>query len=171
MQVSKDFSQDGHPIILALRVSAVLSSMIALIVFAWAVQAHKSVYTDVNGSSMCLIAMITVAYAFVWSAVALIVRLVFNRPLYAGIYIAMDFLAFGAVVGSTIALLAVLEPYGVDYQCVKHPCAANIGQVQAFGAAMSLLDGTLHLALLVWAWWACHRSTGKTQGRKTVDEH
>ena len=61
MQVSKDFSQDGHPIILALRISAVLSSLIALIVFAWAVQAHKSVYTDVNGSSMCLIAMITVS--------------------------------------------------------------------------------------------------------------
>ncbi|KAI9038202.1 uncharacterized protein KD926_011141 [Aspergillus affinis] len=59
MQLPKDFSQDGHSIILALRISAVLSSLIALIVFAWATQAHKSVYTDFNGSSMCLIVMIT----------------------------------------------------------------------------------------------------------------
>lgn len=81
------------------------------------------------------------AYAFAWSAVALIVRLVFNRPLHAGIYIALDFLAFAAVVGSTISLLVVMEPYGLDYQCVKDPCATNVGQVQAFGAAMSLLDG------------------------------
>lgn len=81
------------------------------------------------------------AYAFAWSAVALIVRLLFHRPLHAGIYVALDFLAFGAVVGSTGSMLALLEPYGMDYQCVKDPCAANVGQVQAFGVAMSLLDG------------------------------
>ncbi|PLB49833.1 hypothetical protein P170DRAFT_192849 [Aspergillus steynii IBT 23096] len=167
MQLSKEFSQDGHPVILALRISAVLSALIALIVFAWAVKAHETVFSDVNGSSLCLIVLITVAYAFVWSTVALIVRLVFNRPLHAGIYIALDLLGFGAVVGSTIAMLVALEPYGMDYQCVKDPCATNVGQVQAFGAAMSLLDGALHLTLFVWACWAC-RST-KTQGRKTVD--
>lgn len=61
LQVSKDFLQDGHPIVLALRISAVLTSMIALIVFAWAMKAHETVYSDVNGSSLCLIVMITVS--------------------------------------------------------------------------------------------------------------
>ncbi|KAE8378993.1 hypothetical protein BDV26DRAFT_260375 [Aspergillus bertholletiae] len=159
--------QDGHPAILSLRIAAIVSAFTSVIVFAWATKAHENVWIDFNGGSMCAIILGTASYAVLWSLVPLTARLLLRRSLRPGVYIAFDFIAWGAVFAATVVTMVMLVPIGVSgYSYLRSAgMDTTLPKVECFGFAMALLTAVLHFVLFVWACWACDRQ--RKQPRKT----
>ncbi|KAE8354336.1 hypothetical protein BDV28DRAFT_147170 [Aspergillus coremiiformis] len=149
--------QDGHPAILSLRIAAMVSAFTTIVVFAWALKAHDHVYTDVNGASLCIMILISATYAALWSLIPLTIRSLLHRALHPGIYIAFDFIAFGAVFSTTVLTMSILTVYAEGgYNCRGYACRDTaLANVEFFGFAIALVNSVLHLILFVWACWVC----------------
>ncbi|KAB8270439.1 hypothetical protein BDV30DRAFT_241432 [Aspergillus minisclerotigenes] len=151
--------QDGHPAILSLRIAAIVSAFTTLVVFAWAIKAHDRVYTDIDGASLCAMILATASYAVIWSLVPLTVRLLIRRTLHPGVYIAFDFIAYGAVFATTVVTMILLIPNAESGYAYRKSAYIDttLPKVEFFGFATALLTSVLHFVLFVWACWACDR--------------
>ncbi|KAE8154637.1 hypothetical protein BDV25DRAFT_147583 [Aspergillus avenaceus] len=157
MATTKHILQDSHPAIISIRLAAIATSFTALIIFAWATTAHHRVFTDTNGASLCGIILGPISYALLWSLVSLTILLVLRRSVHPGIYIAFDFIAFGAVLGATIPVMLIMVPVGEGgYPKLHGPGKdTKLPKVEYFGYTTTLLNSVFHFILFVWACWAC----------------
>ncbi|KAF7585766.1 hypothetical protein BBP40_010153 [Aspergillus hancockii] len=160
----KFFQHDNHPTIVSFRIAAIASAFTAVVVFAWATRAHQKlgIYADTDGAPLCGMILATTSYSLLWSMVPLTARLLLHRSLHPGVYVAFDFIAFGAVFATTIVTMILLIPAAEGgYACRGGGygvCRNNtLSNVEFFGYAIALLDSMLHFVLFVWACWACHR--------------
>ncbi|KAH1308379.1 hypothetical protein KXV70_005035 [Aspergillus fumigatus] len=99
---------DSHPAVLSLRTAALVTSAAGFISLAWSITHHKDISDDGAGGINSIV-LGTIAYAFLWSLVALTIRLT-PRRIHPGIYLAFDLIAFLANVIAGSIGLAVLAP-------------------------------------------------------------
>ncbi|GFF62958.1 hypothetical protein IFM51744_11056 [Aspergillus udagawae] len=158
---------DNHPAILSLRTAALLTSAAGFISLAWSITHHKGISDDGAGSISSIV-LGTIAYAFLWSLVALTIRLI-PRRIHPGIYLAFDLIAFlaNAITGSIgLAVLAPVMEGG--YSCYSAGCDGDaVLRVEIFAYMVVFVNVVVHLMLVVWASWACHIERGKRTGERT----
>ncbi|RLM00017.1 hypothetical protein CFD26_107319 [Aspergillus turcosus] len=85
-------ASDKHP--------AILTSAAGLISLAWSLKHHEDISDDGVGGINSIV-LGTIAYAFLWSLIALAIRLVLGHiHIHPGIYLAFDLVAFLANVST-----------------------------------------------------------------------
>ncbi|GFF74386.1 hypothetical protein IFM60648_06957 [Aspergillus lentulus] len=162
---------DNHPVVLSLRTAALLTSAAGFISLAWSITHHEGISDDGAGSINSVV-LGTVAYAFLWSLVALTIRLI-PRRIHPGIYLAFDMIAFlaNAITGSIgLAVLAPVMEGG--YSCYSTGCDGDaVLRVEIFAYVVVFVNVVVHLMLVVWASWACHTERrGKRTGKNGLEE-
>ncbi|KAF7122264.1 hypothetical protein CNMCM5793_000221 [Aspergillus hiratsukae] len=138
-------ASDQHPAILALRTAALLTSAAGLIALSWSLKHHEGISDDgVGGINPIVLG--TIAYAFLWSLIALTTRLVLRRMhIHPAIYLAFDLVAFSANVCTGCIALAILAP-GMEggYNCYSYSesgCDGDVVlRVEAFGYVVVFLN-------------------------------
>ncbi|KAF5854934.1 hypothetical protein ETB97_010613 [Aspergillus alliaceus] len=88
---------------------------------------------DVDGGSL---------YAIIIGTCAVDNQSLLHRPLHPGIYIAFDFIAFGAVFATTVVTMAILTPAAEGgHACRGYACRDSIlSIVEFFGSSIALLN-------------------------------
>ncbi|KAL3484171.1 hypothetical protein BJX62DRAFT_219089 [Aspergillus germanicus] len=153
------YTNDRHRALLSLRALSILTSLAALSTLAWTIPAHENVSNDGVGSGVTPGVVASTAYAFLWSTTVLILRYIVHTPIYPGVYLALDFIAFGILAGCTIVMVIMIEPFfNSSYSCAGGiKCDGGLlARVEWFGAVMGLVCCAIHFGLFVWACWATH---------------
>ncbi|GIK07665.1 hypothetical protein Aspvir_003331 [Aspergillus viridinutans] len=156
---------DNHSAVLLLRTAALLTSAAGFVSLAWSMTHHKGISDDGAGESTPSSWEPYIAYAFLWSLIALTIRLI-PRRIHPGIYVAFDLVAFLANVIAGCIGLAVLAPVMEGgYNCYAGGCDGDaVLRVEIFAYVVVFVNVVVHLMLTVWASWACRieRGRGKT---------
>ncbi|KAJ8176772.1 hypothetical protein LV161_008389 [Aspergillus fumigatus] len=112
---------DSHPAVLSLRTAALVTSAAGFISLAWSITHHKDISDDGAGGINSIV-LGTIAYAFLWSLVALTIRLT-PRRIHPGIYLAFDLIAFLAnVIAGSIGLAVLAPAMEGGYNCYSAGC-------------------------------------------------
>ncbi|KAL2812334.1 hypothetical protein BDW59DRAFT_155311 [Aspergillus cavernicola] len=158
---------------ICLRFVAMFASLIAVITFGYSQGRHDNDEVMVSdlGHHVVTPATGTTEYAFIWSLVIATIELSTPVPIHPGIYIAFDFIAFGAVTAAVIVYLLIQAPYysGDGYSCGRdYPdCdGKQLANIEHFATAMALLAVVIHFGFFV---WAC-RATDKLRKSRRVSK-
>ncbi|KAL4865089.1 hypothetical protein BDV12DRAFT_175152 [Aspergillus spectabilis] len=151
------YANDRHSAIIGLRTLSIITSLPVIPALAWAIPAHDDVANDGVGYGLVPGVVAGTAYAFLWSTIALTVRLALHRSIHPGVYLAFDFIAFGLLASLAILMIIFIEPFvSSAYSCIHGAsCAGDaLRRVEWFGAIMALVCCATHFVLFVWACWA-----------------
>ncbi|KAL6231233.1 hypothetical protein BDW75DRAFT_244083 [Aspergillus navahoensis] len=150
----------AHRVSICLRSLALVTSLAAVIAFAYSQDAHDRgvVVTQDLGHHLVTPVTGTAEYAFIWSLIILSIELSSPVDLHPGIYIVFDLLAWATVATGVSLYLGIHEPYytGDGYTCGRgYPdCdGKRVANVEHFGTAMGFLVIVIHFGFFV---RACH---------------
>ncbi|KAH3458314.1 hypothetical protein KXX05_004071 [Aspergillus fumigatus] len=153
---------DSHPAVLSLRTAALVTSAAGFISLAWSITHHKDISDDGAGGINSIV-LGTIAYAFLWSLVALTIRLT-PRRIHPGIYLAFDLIAFLAnVIAGSIGLAVLAPAMEGGYNCYSAGCDGDaVLRVEIFAV--------VHVMLVIWASWACHVERARRMEKNGFEE-
>lgn len=161
---------DSHPAVLSLRTAALVTSAAGFISLAWSITHHKDISDDGAGGINSIV-LGTIAYAFLWSLVALTIRLT-PRRIHPGIYLAFDLIAFLAnVIAGSIGLAVLAPAMEGGYNCYSAGCDGDaVLRVEIFAYVIVFVNVVVHVMLVIWASWACHVERARRMEKNGFEE-
>ncbi|KAL4916760.1 hypothetical protein BDW62DRAFT_185545 [Aspergillus aurantiobrunneus] len=160
----------SQPVAIGLRFLALVSSLAALVAFAYSQNRHdlEAVLVSDLGFHAVTPATGTIEYAFIWALIIVSIELSTPFALHPGLYVAFDLIAWLGVAVGVFMYLGVMEPYYTrPYTCGRDYPDCNgkqVADVEHFATAMALLTLVINFGFFV---VAC-RATDKLRKSQRV---